>query len=657
MPRGKGKKSSLLDEPGSGDEFEAPPPNRMSLEERKARRDRKKGKKPRGMVTSPRSSKQQRDSCCNDGSTLVKGKKETSPWTLKQKILYGGAFVAFFGFLVMLKQGEEEYSWSGLERDTSEDDTSFYEVLEVDASATNKEIKKAYRKLSLKYHPDRNPQCGKKCDVMTSKINHAYETLGDAEKRRIYDTTQGSLSSIPSTAIELTYDNFDDHVTNSRGLFIIQVYAEQYKECKTFSAVWEDAIDRFSGYVEFGRVHAIKHTSVVRRLGASIRDYPTVLAYVDGRYYQTYPAMRNPKKFFDLIHEDYPTRQLWRGDETKMTKLFHKWQTSDPKLPLIMIATKKMNPSLMVSWMATQYHGVVQFVHLNPKPGSKTNARNTKQSTGRIRFLSNELNKVFGVDKFKGHPKLITISPQGESEVIDEKIDKHNLKTFIKRYVQGLVPQFTPWSYTTVCGDHDIYCMLYLFGCDGSTKGKARKLRDYTNLVRKTVPQLRDIQEQYHPKWVQFGYIDVMEDPLLQPLCASGNKTEMIITSEGQTMMRVVSKSLRHFDDQQLFEYFEAVLNHESEDPIMDAPRIVPPPPPRPSVMDDMVEFVENLDWNDKDLQLNVTIICGLIGAVLMCMKGNCTPQKIVLTIFALSIFGGALPFILGMMGGLPGMG
>ena len=148
-----------------------------------------------------------------------------------------------------------------------------------------------------------------------------------------------------------------------------------------------------------------------------------------------------------------------------------------------------------------------------------------------------------------------------------------------------------------------------------------------------------------------------MEDPLLQPLCASGNKTEMIITSEGQTMMRVVSKSLRHFDDQQLFEYFEAVLNHESEDPIMDAPRIVPPPPPRPSVMDDMVEFVENLDWNDKDLQLNVTIICGLIGAVLMCMKGNCTPQKIVLTIFALSIFGGALPFILGMMGGLPGMG
>jgi len=623
---------------------------RLTLEERKARRDRKKNKKSK-YVTSPSHS-----DCCSP----IKQQEPKPPkpaWTLKQKILYGGAFFAMIGFLVILKQGEEEYSWSGLERDQSEDDTSFYEVLEIDSSATQKEVKKAYRGLSLKYHPDRNPNCGKKCDVMTSKINHAYETLGNPEKRRIYDTTQGSISSIPSTAIELTYDNFDDHVTNSRGLFIIQVYAEQYKECKSFASIWEDAIDRFSGYVQFGRVHGIKHTSVVRRLGASIRDYPTVLAYVDGRYYQTYPAMRNPKKFFDLIHEDYPTRQLWRGDETKLSKLFHRWQASDPKLPIIMVATKKMNPSLLVSWMATQYHGVVQFVHLNPKPGSKTNARNTKQSTGRIRFLSNELHKVFGVKKFKDHPKLITISPQGESEVIDEKIDKHNLKAFIKRYVQGLVPQFNAWSYTTVCGDHDIYCMLYVMGCDGKTKGKARRLRDFAKLVRKTVPQLRDIQEQYHPKWVQFGYIDVVENALLQPLCAAGNETELIIVSEGQTMMRVVGRALRQFDDQQLFEYFEAVLNHESEDPSMDAPRIIPPPPPRASMVDDAMEYFENLDWNDKDLQLNVTIICCLVGLVVVCTKGNCSAVNIVLTIFAMSIFGGIIPFIAGMLGAFPGMG
>jgi len=577
--------------------------------------------------------------------------QEESTWTLRQKLLYSAGFIAFIAVLVMLKQGEEQYGWSGLDRDQSEDDTSFYEVLEIESSATQQQIKKAYRSLSLKYHPDRNPNCGKKCELMTGKINRAYETLGDADKRRIYDATQGSISSIPSKAIELTYDNFDDHVTNSRGLFIIQVYAEQYAECKSFSTIWEDAIDRFSGYVQFGRVHAVNHVSVVRRLGSSIVDYPTVLSYVDGRYYQTYPAVRNPNKFFDLIHEDYPTHHLWKGDETKLNKIHHKWQSSDPKLPLIMVATKKINPSLLVSWMAQQYDGIIKFVHLYPKPASKTAAENTKQSTGRIRFLSNGLNQVFGVEKFKDHPKLITISSDGEPKVVDEKIDKHNLKRFIRKFVQNLVPEFTPWSYTTVCGDHDIHCMLYLDGCDG--KENRRGLRAFSKLVRKTSPQVQDIEETYHPKWVQFGYVNVLKHELLKPLCADKNETELIWISEAQTMMKIISKPMKAFDDQLLFEYIETILNHESEDETIDAPRIIPPAPPRKSVIDDFVEYVEELDWRDKDLQLNVIIISCLIGFVLVCK--NCGLKGAVMTLFALSIFGGAMPYLLTLIGGAPG--
>lgn len=156
-------------------------------------------------------------------STENKKDEDETKWTLRQKVLYSAGFIAFIAMFIMLKQGEEEYGWSGIDRDNSEDDVSYYEVLEISSSSTQQEIKKAYRKLSLKYHPDRNPNCGKKCDLMTSKINKAYETLGDERKRKVYDTTQGSIASIPSNAIELTYDNFDDYVTNSRGLFIIQV--------------------------------------------------------------------------------------------------------------------------------------------------------------------------------------------------------------------------------------------------------------------------------------------------------------------------------------------------------------------------------------------------------------------------------------------------
>lgn len=60
----------------------------------------------------------------------------------------------------------------------------FYDILEVDRSASQEEIKKAYRKLSLKHHPDKN---GGVDNEMFQKINEAYETLCDPQKRESYD--------------------------------------------------------------------------------------------------------------------------------------------------------------------------------------------------------------------------------------------------------------------------------------------------------------------------------------------------------------------------------------------------------------------------------------------------------------------------------------
>ena len=63
---------------------------------------------------------------------------------------------------------------------------TFYNVLGIKDTSTKEEIKKAYRSLQMKYHPDRNPGNSDTIN-MTQKINEAYEVLGDEHKKQEYD--------------------------------------------------------------------------------------------------------------------------------------------------------------------------------------------------------------------------------------------------------------------------------------------------------------------------------------------------------------------------------------------------------------------------------------------------------------------------------------
>lgn len=65
-------------------------------------------------------------------------------------------------------------------------ESDYYEILEINKNADKSTIKKAYRKMAMKYHPDKNPD-DKEAEEKFKTVNEAYQVLSDDEKRSIYD--------------------------------------------------------------------------------------------------------------------------------------------------------------------------------------------------------------------------------------------------------------------------------------------------------------------------------------------------------------------------------------------------------------------------------------------------------------------------------------
>ncbi|MGK7930004.1 MAG: DnaJ C-terminal domain-containing protein [Microcystaceae cyanobacterium] len=113
----------------------------------------------------------------------------------------------------------------------------YYSILGVNKSATGEEIKKAFRKLAVKYHPDRNPD-NKAAEEKFKEISEAYEVLSDSEKRKKYDQfgqywkqasqTTGwgnSGTGAPNANVDFggfdfsEYRNFDEFINELLGRF------------------------------------------------------------------------------------------------------------------------------------------------------------------------------------------------------------------------------------------------------------------------------------------------------------------------------------------------------------------------------------------------------------------------------------------------------
>lgn len=142
--------------------------------------------------------------------------------------------------------------------------TDYYKILGVDKKASDAQIKKAYRKLAMKYHPD-HTKGDKAAEEKFKKISEAYAVLSDAEKRKQYDT-YGSADFQQRFSQEDIFRNFD--------------FSDIFREFG-FSGGGSPTGDggfrfTFGGGSPFGGRHqqqrAVKGTDLVYELPVTLRD-------------------------------------------------------------------------------------------------------------------------------------------------------------------------------------------------------------------------------------------------------------------------------------------------------------------------------------------------------------------------------------------------
>ncbi|KAH1242078.1 DnaJ subfamily B member 13 [Glycine max] len=77
----------------------------------------------------------------------------------------------------------------------------FYKILQVDRSAKDEDLKKAYRRLAMKWHPDKNPNNKREAEAKFKQISEAYDVLSDPQKRGVYDQYgEEGLNGVPMGA-------------------------------------------------------------------------------------------------------------------------------------------------------------------------------------------------------------------------------------------------------------------------------------------------------------------------------------------------------------------------------------------------------------------------------------------------------------------------
>lgn len=214
----------------------------------------------------------------------------------------------------------------------------YYEVLGISKAASTGEIKKAYKKLAVKYHPDKNPT--EEAHKMFVKITEAYEALKDPEKRS--NNAYSFMNKQPFYSGEeydrllhdglyhndpfvdnLNEDNFNNYLKT--GFYFINFYSPFCPPCRNLASSWKKLAEVYNGIVNIAAVNCkIQPQFCFSRM--RIHSHPTLLFYPNGKkggvvYYNGDLKLDSLEDYIMMFlrnHMNIPTIDQLRSKDKRM---------------------------------------------------------------------------------------------------------------------------------------------------------------------------------------------------------------------------------------------------------------------------------------------------------------------------------------------------
>ncbi|XP_067687759.1 dnaJ homolog subfamily C member 10-like [Haliotis asinina] len=212
---------------------------------------------------------------------------------------------------------------------TAED---FYELLGVGRSANTKEIRKAFKKLAVKEHPDKNAD-DPKAHERFLRINRAYEVLKDDELRKKYDMhgeegledkQQGrhyeswqwyqdnfGIYDDDPEIITLSRSDFEQSVEGTGDIWFINYYSPHCSHCHDLAPTWREVARQLEGVIRIGAVNCEDDWQLCRMQG--VRSYPSLIMYPQ---HEKYHGERSTKILVKYAMQQLRVKvvELWEGN-------------------------------------------------------------------------------------------------------------------------------------------------------------------------------------------------------------------------------------------------------------------------------------------------------------------------------------------------------